>query len=310
MVTYRQGTDERAKRALDILQFTFQCCGSDGRLSYQNNVPLSCNMFSVGCLPRTMYFLDACLDALAIVLLGFSLIKIFIILFFYVFLWYYRKRRSRSNKSDSNDDDDSSSIWRHSSSLDSSSRENHLSQKSSLNHDYSPTLITRERIPNPSNESIRYYQSSSPRKLSLISEQAENDDIEAFKPREYTTTIVRTNDPPIVPSRRKIDYYYDEDSGVERSSSERSLNDQRRSNSRSPTSLSFSKVFVTSVSEDDPLNNPSDLQRPLIPPRNTQPKSILKKTLTDPQQHPWSYTRSPSILLRIPKPNPRRSKPV
>ena len=297
MVTYRQGTDERAKRALDILQYTFQCCGSDGRLSYQNNVPLSCNMFSVGCLPRTLYFLDACLDSLAVVLLAFSLTKIFIILFFYVFLWHYRKHRSKDSKSI---DEDHSSIWRHSSSLDSSSR-----KASSSNDDYSP----RERT--SSNESIRYYQSNSPRKLSLISERAENDELEASRPREYITTIVRTNDPPIVPNRRRIVNYYDEDSGVERSSSERSLNDQHtQSRSKSPTSLSFSKVYVTSVSENDQSDGTAaEVHRPLIPPRISPPKSILKKPPVDPQRHPWSYTRSPSILLRIPKPNPRRAKP-
>ncbi|CAF4509494.1 unnamed protein product, partial [Rotaria magnacalcarata] len=53
VITYRQGNDERASRALDMLQSIFHCCGSDGRLSFQNNVPSSCNMYSVGCLIRT-----------------------------------------------------------------------------------------------------------------------------------------------------------------------------------------------------------------------------------------------------------------
>lgn len=264
-------------------------------------------MFSIGCLPRTMYFLDTCMDSLAVVLLAFSLIKIFIILFFYVFLCYYQTHRSRTRKST----EDDSSIWRHSSSVDSSSMDN-LPRKITGEYDYSPILAVRERMSQPSNEYNRTYQSSSPRKLSLIPERIETDPNEPSKPTEYITTIVRRTDPPVVPNRRKIIVRNveptDDDSGVERSSSERSLNDHRPK-SKSPTSLSFSKVFVTSVSDVESID--TDVNRPLVPERMSTPKSILKKPRTpspnDPQRHPWSYTKTPPILHRIPKPNPRRN---
>jgi len=119
VITYRQGNDERASRALDVLQSTFRCCGSDGRLSFQNNVPLSCNMFSIGCLTRTMFFLDSCMDALAATLLLFSLIKLLIAIYFYSFLCIYR--RYRKKHPEINPDPDR---WRHSSSFDSSSTDN------------------------------------------------------------------------------------------------------------------------------------------------------------------------------------------
>ncbi len=123
VITYRQGNDERASRALDILQSTFRCCGSDGRLSYQNEVPLSCNMFSVGCLTRTMFFLDSCMDALAAILLLFSLIKLLIVIYFYSFLCLYqryRRKHPETNHPSMND----STRWRQSSSFDSSSTDN------------------------------------------------------------------------------------------------------------------------------------------------------------------------------------------
>ena len=120
VITYRQGNDERANRALDILQSTFRCCGSDGRLSFQNNVPLSCNMYSIGCLTRTIYFLDSSIDALAYVLLFFSLIKLFIVLFFYSFLCMYQKHRQKYSKKTRHLINDSR-LRRHSSSFDSSS---------------------------------------------------------------------------------------------------------------------------------------------------------------------------------------------
>ena len=102
VITYRQGTDERANRALDFLHSSFRCCGADGRLSFQNNVPLSCNMFSVGCLTRTIYFLNTCMDALAFVLLFFSLIKLCIILFLYSYLCIHENdRRKRWPKTSS-----------------------------------------------------------------------------------------------------------------------------------------------------------------------------------------------------------------
>jgi hypothetical protein len=123
VITYRQGNDERASRALDILQSTFRCCGSDGRLSYQNNVPLSCNMFSIGCLTRTMFFLDSSMDALAAILLLFSIIKLLIVIFFFSFLCVYQRHRRKHPEINPNSMTDSSR-WRHSSSFDSSSSDN------------------------------------------------------------------------------------------------------------------------------------------------------------------------------------------
>jgi hypothetical protein len=174
VITYRQGNDERANRALEILQTTFYCCGSDGRLSYQNNVPLSCNMYSVGCLTRTMFFLDACMDALSFILLFFSIIKLFIVLYFYSFLCLihqYRQKRLKKNRHSIND----SSIWRHSSSFDSSSIEN-LPKKSLM----SSTKTNRDENDNSDHEYVdkrrillnEYDSSSSPQK------------------QTYTTTII------------------------------------------------------------------------------------------------------------------------
>jgi hypothetical protein len=151
VTTYRQGNDERASRALDLLQITFRCCGSDGRLTYQNNVPISCNMFSIGCLTRTLYFLDSCMDILASTLLFICLVKLLIVLFFYSFLCFHQRTSRKSYDDNDNDDDDTddphphhrhrrrrrrhdhhskdhTSNWHQSSSFDSSSAEN-LSKK-------------------------------------------------------------------------------------------------------------------------------------------------------------------------------------
>ena len=138
VITYRQGNDERASRALDILQSAFRCCGSDGRLSYQNNVPSSCNMYSVGCLTRTMYFLDNSMDALASILLFFSIVKLFLVMFFYSFICVHQ----RSDRKDSENNPqlmNHSPEWRHSSSFDSSSSDN-LPKKILI----SPPMTTHE----------------------------------------------------------------------------------------------------------------------------------------------------------------------
>ena len=123
VITYRNGNDERASRALDILQAAFRCCGSDGRLSYQNNVPSSCSIYSAGCLTRTMFFLDSCMDGLAYVVLFFSLIKLFIVIYFYSFLCTYQRYRQK-NSENSRHLINNSPQWGHSSSLDSSSTDN------------------------------------------------------------------------------------------------------------------------------------------------------------------------------------------
>lgn len=80
-------------------------------------------MFSVGCLTRTMFFLDSCMDALAAVLLFFSILKLFIVLFFYSFLCIYQRNHRKYRESDPHSMNNSSE-WRHSSSFDSSSTEN------------------------------------------------------------------------------------------------------------------------------------------------------------------------------------------
>jgi hypothetical protein len=207
VITYRQGTDERAKRALDILQLTFRCCGADGRLSFQNNVPLSCNMFYVGCLTRTLFFLDACMDALAFILLFFSLIKLFIIIFFYSFLCLYQRQRQKRVKRRRYINDDSS-ICRYSSSFDSSSTDNLprktyitsiISSQDGNENDYterrrvspneydSPVPLPSKRIQNttiisPSNGLPSYYEKNATRKLSSISEKTEKTETDESEP--------------------------------------------------------------------------------------------------------------------------------
>lgn len=215
VITYRQGTDERANRALDILQSTFRCCGSDGRLSYQNNVPLSCNMFSVGCLPRTMFFLDSCMDALAAMLLLFSLIKLLIIIFFYSFLCVHHRHRQKHpeiHHSSMNE----SNRWRHSSSFDSSStdnipkkillpspmtkqdvnknhEDNFIEKRRVILNDYdsqspnkrvqnAPTILSPPTLSLNNNLSTPSYEQQALRKLSSISEKTEKTETDDSEP--------------------------------------------------------------------------------------------------------------------------------
>ncbi|CAF4802471.1 unnamed protein product [Rotaria sp. Silwood1] len=397
VITYRQGNDERAKRALDKLQLTFHCCGSDGRLSYQNNVPLSCNMFSIGCLTRTMYFLDTWMDVLAYILLFFSLLKLFIVLFFYSFLCLYQKYRLKNNRHYIND----SSVWRHTSSVDSSSGDN-LSKKNLMS-----TTITNDDVDdNHYNDYIEkrrvmhneYESSSSPlnqqiqntslisssllnnnyntgltttdeqytsRKLSSISERTEKSETDDSEPdllrlkqyipkRKAIITPVQQkqylSSLPIIKNRRKIIRDDDNDSGVERSSSEKSFDDQniqksysnnsttidttrksKQPKNKSSSSLSFSKVFITSVSQIQTKDD--EIQKPLTTTTTSSlsdnspsnniiiiPKPILKKSSpqTSPNRIPRNYHEQKKIssiytniscLLHnnIPKPIPRSS---
>ncbi|CAF4608636.1 unnamed protein product [Rotaria socialis] len=145
VITYRQGNDERASRALDMLQSTFHCCGSDGRLSFQNNVPSSCNVYSVGCLTRAMSFLDSCMDVLAYILMFFSLIKLVIITYFYSFLCIYQRlkgyhHRYHPKKSKLMNE---SLPWRHSASVERSSSEKSFDDQniSKANSDNTQPLI-------------------------------------------------------------------------------------------------------------------------------------------------------------------------
>ncbi len=80
-------------------------------------------MYSVGCLTRTMFFLDSCMDTLAAILLLFGLLKLLIVIYFYSFLCIYQRYRRKHpeiNPQSMND----STRWRHSSSFDSSSTDN------------------------------------------------------------------------------------------------------------------------------------------------------------------------------------------
>jgi hypothetical protein len=63
------------------------------------------------------------MDALAAVLLLFSILKLFIVLFFYSFLCVYQRNRRKYRENDPHSMNNSSE-WRHSSSFDSSSTEN------------------------------------------------------------------------------------------------------------------------------------------------------------------------------------------
>ncbi|CAF0897007.1 unnamed protein product [Adineta ricciae] len=377
VITYRQGTDERAKRALDILQYTFSCCGADGRLGYQNNVPSSCNMFSVGCLNRTLYFLDSCMDALAYVLLFFSLIKFFIVIFFYSFLcMHYRSRQSPPMYN--------SSTWRPSTSLDPSPRkqvlpprkvdhdDNHdryTEQRRSQSNEYhksSHENITTSIVPSTltNKDLAEYYERQFvSRKLSSISERTEKTETDESEPdllrlkynpsnRKATTSTVQENfqlsvvppkKTPIIKARRKPtrEDENDHDSGVERSSSEKSFDDHsnlklytevpalppksKQVNNNNSSSLSFSNVFITSVSESQLVED--ELKRPLVHTSSHRsrskdsitPKPILKKPSrqTSPLRIPADYynqkksssiySKTSPLLKNAPKPNPRMS---
>ncbi|UJR37424.1 hypothetical protein I4U23_030127 [Adineta vaga] len=367
VITYRQGNDERASRALDILQSSFQCCGSDGRLSFQNNVPLSCNMYSVGCLPRTMLFLDDCIDALAYILLFFSLLKLFIVIYFYSFLCVHQRHR-RKHLENSRQSINDPSQWRHSSSFDSSSTENIpkkvLLSPSMTNHHFNDFVEKRRVILNDydSHSPDKRVQNAAPilslpilssnntltspsfeqqtlRKLSSISEKTEKTETDESEPdllrvKQYNSKqkiiITSANQnyqpPPPLPkklpnikNRRKPigEDEVDPDSGVEHSSSEKSFDERnsikRRSdtptsvdtNSKSnvsikkpiikpPPTLSFSNVFVTSVSQGDtPVQTQDDSSKKaltaspstsssfsdqLLLSDVTTPKPILKKS--------------------------------
>ncbi|CAF0989113.1 unnamed protein product [Didymodactylos carnosus] len=102
VISYRQGNDERANRALDVLHQAFKCCGSDGRLSFQNQAPASCGsstrLYTTGCLIRTIDFLNIHMDVMAYFLLFVSILKLFIVIYYYTYLCIrqrYRKNRQK-----------------------------------------------------------------------------------------------------------------------------------------------------------------------------------------------------------------------
>jgi hypothetical protein len=178
-----------------------------------------------------------------------------------------------------------------------------------LHNEYETSIIS------PSNELPTYYEQNVPRKLSSISEITETYDsepdlshVEYFKPKRKAiiTTIHQKPSPPVYPkrkpiikTRRKIIRDDDNDSGselktkfsktqfffsilgVERSPSEKSFDDHNISKPKSPSSLSFSKVFVTSVSHvqptDNEFKNPLPTSDSLLLTDIITPKPILKK---------------------------------
>lgn len=205
VITYRQGTDERARRALDFLQQSFRCCGSDGRLSFQNNVPSSCQMFSVGCLTRSIYFLNVSMDTLAFLLLFFSLIRLFLVIFFYSYLCLSEHDRRRLKRKTTN---------LHSSSLDSSSVES-LSTKVRLNGD-----DRHENAFLMAANANDYEDSRISRKLSSISEKTERTETDGSENELHRlrySNIKRNASPPLIKNRRRYnqdDEYEQNDSGL------------------------------------------------------------------------------------------------
>ncbi|CAF0933800.1 unnamed protein product [Didymodactylos carnosus] len=108
VIHYRQENDERVNHALDVLHQAFKCCGSDGRLSFQNQAPASCGssirLYTTGCLIRTIDFLNIHMDLMAYFLLFISILKLFIVIYYYTYLCirkYYRKHHQKvfGNKS-------------------------------------------------------------------------------------------------------------------------------------------------------------------------------------------------------------------
>ncbi|CAF3708230.1 unnamed protein product [Rotaria socialis] len=380
VITYRQGNDERASRALDMLQSTFHCCGSDGRLSFQNNVPSSCNVYSVGCLTRAMSFLDSCMDVLAYILMFFSLIKLVIITYFYSFLCIYQRlkgyhHRYHPKKSKLMNE---SLPWRHSASFDSSSPDdmpkkifaianqdkitnndnNYVEKRRIILNEYDsqsankrvenaatilPAASLSLSLPMPisSKLSTPPYDQQVSRKLSSISERTEKTETDDSEPellriRQHNSKqkaiIAAANEKdkqppplptklPMIKSRKRIarDDDNDNDSGVERSSSEKSFDDQNISKANSdntqpligtntkpksilnkptgktPPTLSFSNVFVTSISQ-------SDIRQP------TQNVELEKKPITSSPSS--SSSLSDQLLLSdatIPKPILKKS---
>ncbi|CAF3351698.1 unnamed protein product [Rotaria socialis] len=384
VITYRQGTDERAKRALDKLQSTFRCCGSDGRLSYQNNVPLSCNMYSIGCLTRTMFFLESWMDVLAYILLFFSLIKLFIVLFFFSLLCLYQ-RNGRNRLKNNRNLINGSSAWRHSLSVDSSSGDNlskavlmpttiinndehgNVEKRSVIQNEYDTAAAaaaatssssSNQRTQNTSmilppssaaynNALAIAYEPYASRKLSSISERTEKSEtdesepdntrlknlnsqrkaiITSVYPKQYLPLLSKQL--PIVKSRRKHVREDDNDSGVERSSSEKSFDDQQKShvnnstianptanskqtNNKSSNLLGFSNVFITSSSQKETKDDhvPSTdiiMPRPIL--KKSSPHSSPDRIIIDFRDQKnlsSTYTNTSPLLYKIPKPIPR-----
>lgn len=299
VITYRQGTDERARRALDFLQSSFRCCGSDGRLSFQNNVPPSCNMYSIGCLTRTMYFLDASMDALAYVLLFFSLIKLFIVIFFYAYQCINLKQSSwtkgnRENEINQFTDPDSSSEAFN--QIENERRHNDYVDQQDIRFDDEHLLNDNHNSPRSYSRSFyqtEIYNPTDVRKLSSISERTEKtetDDSEFDLLRQQKPPINKrraiitpvTNTKPAVQSRRRPDRI--DDSGVEGSLSEKSFEDGYLV-PKPNDPLTFSQVFLTSVS-------PQQVEYSTV-----RPKSILKQPPVDER-----------LVYRGPQPTPRRNR--
>jgi hypothetical protein len=233
VTTYRQGTDERANRALDFLQQSFRCCGSNGRGSFHNYVPLTCNMYNIGCLTITMDFLNSCMDALSSVLLTFSLIQLVIVLFFYAYLCIYQhEHRKHAQSLTSNH----LSTHHRSSSFDASSTEslpkmvrpisfendehddNEQQCHTSTNDEYfSTTIVSPTVLIDP----LDLYALNSTRKLSSITERTETDESESdgshlklYAHKRNRLVNKKSSSPSLVNNRQQIivnnnDYQHD-----------------------------------------------------------------------------------------------------
>ncbi len=195
-------------------------------------------MYSVGCLTRTMFFLDSCIDILAYILLFFSLIKLFIVIFFYSFLCIYQRHRQKHHPTMTD-----SSHWRHSSSFDSSSSDNlpkkilltssmtnqhendnqYVEKRRVILNDYdshSPDkrvqnapMILAPPIPSSNNHlSTPSYEQQTSRKLSSISEKTEKTETDDSEPdllrikqsnskRKAIITAVNQKQPPPLPKK-------------------------------------------------------------------------------------------------------------
>ena len=167
-------------------------------------------MYSIGCLTRTIFFIDYCMDSLSIILLLFSLIKLLIIIFFYSFIYIYQRYKKKYLSSNNRNSMIDSTHWRHSSSFDSSSNENlpkkllltsstsipikqdnqkndFIEKRHIILNDYdtqsptkrvqnAPTILSPATFDNNNNTPISIQQTL--RKLSSISEKTEKDDSE------------------------------------------------------------------------------------------------------------------------------------
>ena len=169
-------------------------------------------MYSVGCLTRTMFFLDSSMDALAAVLLLFSIFKLMMVIFFYSFLCLFHRYRQKHADLRSNTMNDLTR-WRHSSSFDSSSEnlpkkilisppitnpddlhhsvDNDFTEKRRIIHNDYETQSSNKRVQSPAmilspptsqHLSLSTCEEQTLRKLSSISEKTEKTETDESEP--------------------------------------------------------------------------------------------------------------------------------